>query len=127
MDADIPVVDYFINDQDQAPWDLLYETDLTNYTKRQLTPQQGALFAPIGKKDTDPFDNLTIGDLRALNYTTSPIDLSDNSANLTTTYAFAIKTSLGRYVKVRIADVITRNDTGGAVYKDLALEVYVYK
>ncbi len=127
MDADIPVVDYFVNDDDQAPWDLLYETDTTNYTKRRLSPQQGALFASLGKKDETQFDNITIEDLRALNYTISPIDLSDSSANLTTTYAFAIKTSLGRYVKVRIADIITRSDSGGAVYKDLALEVYIYK
>ncbi len=137
LDADLPVVDYFGNADDTAPWDLLYQT-VTN-TTRQLVPQSGAGVAPIGLRNSHEFDgdadgqngvianNVTLEYLQGLNYTTNSLDMSDNSTNLTLGYAFAIKTGLGRYVKARIADYITRTNADGSAYKDLALELYIYK
>ncbi len=133
LDADIPVSDYFGNSDDQAPWDLLYVTDSTDNTKRRLEARQGAKFAVLGTKNDVEFDDLTFGDLRNLDlrdqaFTATMIDLSNSSPNLAPEFAFAIKTGLGRYVKVRIADVITRSDSNNQpIYRDLALEMYVYK
>ena len=84
----------------------------------------------------EQFDNVTLSDLQAgkitltsstitFTYGTSAISLNDGSSNLTVGYAFAIKTGLGRYVKVHVGDIITRgSDTAK---RDLALEVYVYR
>jgi hypothetical protein len=111
------------------PWTLLFQKQ--SDTTRRLTPQfpvangnrnSGAQVAVIGLKQDSDFDNLTIQDLQGLTYTSNPIDMSDNSSNLAPTFAFAIKTGLGHYVKVRISAVITR-----APDKDLALEVFVFK
>ncbi len=122
LDADIPVSDYFGNSDDTAPWDLLYITDST--TGRHLEAKSGAGFAVLGTKTNDQFDNeVNIDTLRGLTYTATALDLRDGSSNLAANFTFAIKTGLGRYVKLRIADVITRDTTN----KDLALEVYVYK
>ncbi len=129
LDADIPVSDYFGNSDDQAPWDLLYVTDSTDNTKRRLEAQQGAGFAVLGTKSNDQFDNeVTISVLRGLTYNSTMIDLSNSSPYLVPEFTFAIKTGLGRYVKVRIADVITRSDSNNQpIYRDLALEMYVYR
>jgi len=125
LDADLPVSDYTGNSQDMAPWDLLYETQSSG--ARRLVARSGAMFAVIGKRNTAQFDNdVTIEMLRGLTYTSDPINLSDNSPNLAIEFAFAVKTGLGRYVKVRIADLISRTDDKGA-YKDLALEMFIYK
>jgi len=122
LDADIPISDYFGNSDDQAPWDLLYVTDNADNTKRRLEARQGAGFAVLGTKTGDQFDNeITIKTLRSLNYGATSIDLSNTSPNLAANFTFAIKTNLGRYVKVRIADVITSD-----IYRDLALEMYIY-
>jgi hypothetical protein len=140
LDADHLVSDYFFDQsliQDTQyyeldvvlPWTLLFQKQ--SDTTRRLTPQfpvangnrnSGAQVAVIGLKQDSDFDNLTIQDLQGLTYTSNPIDMSDNSSNLAPTFAFAIKTGLGHYVKVRISAVITR-----APDKDLALEVFVFK
>lgn len=123
LDADIPISDYFGNSDDQAPWDLLYITDSTDTSKRRLEARQGAGFALLGTKTGDQFDDeITIETLRSLSYNATSIDLSNTSPNLVANFTFAIKTNLGRYVKARIADIITSD-----VYRDLALEVYIYK
>ena len=121
LDADIPLSDYFGNKDDTAPWDILYETVSTS--SRRLAPRSGAAFAVIGQRTDTQFDEeVTIASLKAMNYTSSTIDLSDSSSNLQSGFAFAVKTALGRYVKIRIFEVITRGTE-----KDLALEIYVYK
>jgi hypothetical protein len=121
LDADIPVSDYFGNKDDTAPWDLLYETVST--TSRRLAPKSGAQFASIGQKSDTQFDDeVNITYLQGLTYTSSNIDLSDGSANLASGFTFAVKTGLGRYVKIRIGEVVTRSTE-----RDLALEIYVYK
>jgi hypothetical protein len=121
LDADIPVSDYVGNPNDTLPWDLLYETQGT--TSRRLLPRSGAAFSVIGTRTADQFDDeVTISFLRGLTYGTNPIDLSEGSANLASGFAFAIRTALGQYVKVRIAEVINRGNE-----RDLALEMYVYR
>ncbi len=136
LDADRCISDYWW-DQDQIngpgfepdvslPWDLLFEKQ--SNTARRLTPQGGAQFAVIGPRTGDQFDQeVTLPYLQGLSYGTNPIDMSDGSANLVTdptlgNFAFAIKTGLGRYVKVRVSNVIA-SDAG----KDLVLEVFVYR
>jgi hypothetical protein len=123
LDADIPISDYFLNSDDEAPWDLIYLGDSADDTKRRLEARQGAGFAVLGTKTDAQFDNeISIETLRSLNYGATSIDLSNASPNLAANFTFAIKTNLGRYVKVRIADIIT-----SGIYRDLALEMYIYK
>jgi len=127
LDADIPVSDYFVDDVTNEqpasilmPWDLIYETGSSS--SRGLVPQMGAMLAFIGNKTPEEFDLLSLPGIQGLSYSTSVIDLSNDSENLEIGFAFAIKTNLGRYVKVRIHDVIVSGD-----FRDLAVEVFVYK
>jgi hypothetical protein len=120
LDADIPVVDYTNNTGDPTPWDLVYSSS------RRLTVQPGAAVAPIGMaaKDNAFFDKtLTQEYLRGLPYSQNTIDLTYVGIG----YGFAVRTGLGRYVKVRVADVIRVGYPDGTVLQDLALEVYVYR
>ena len=109
---------------DPTPWDILYQTD--SDTQRHLQAQNNATFAMLGSMpcttSSCPFDDETLADLCSLPFTATSINLDDNSANLAADMAFAIKTGLGRYVKVRILYVITVGNK-----RDLALEIYVYK
>ena len=121
LDADIPVSDYFGNQDDSAPWDVLYETVST--TSRRLAPKSGAGFAVIGQRTAAQFDgDLNITYLQSLTYTSSNIDLSDGSSNLQSGFTFGIRTGLGRYVKIRIREVVPRGTE-----RDLALEINVYR
>lgn len=129
LDGDIPISDYFNNADDRFPWDLLYESQ--SNTSRRLVPQNGALFSAMSTLTETQFDDVTLEQLKARTYSTSNIDLSDGSTNLVRGFAFAIKTALGRYVKIRIAEVYTldriRSDGSTRVNKDLALEILVYR
>ena len=124
LDADLLISDYFLNEDDKDPWDLLYET--VDATHRRLTPQQGAVFSALGVKVKDQFNNLGIETLRGLTYSTNSIDLSDGSANLKNGFTFAIQTGLGRYVKVRIFGIIEWQ-VGTGTEIDLQLQVYTYR
>jgi hypothetical protein len=120
LDADIPVVDYMNNTGDKTPWDLLYEASPT----RRLTVQSGASFAPIGVKDDSYFDQtMTLEFLRGLSYNQDPI----NVGSVVLGYAFAVKTGLGHYAKIRITDKIQVNFQDGTSAQDLAFEIYVFK
>jgi hypothetical protein len=121
LDADMMVSDYLADDS--RPWDVKFERNPSNSTKRELTPQNGASLATIGSRDPNAFDSLTLTDLQALTYSLDSIDMSDGSSNLQSGFTFAIKTNLGRYAKVRVSRVITEDTTG----KSLGLEVYVYR
>ena len=127
LNADLPVVDYFISETDTLPtgydsftWDLRYETQST--TARRLAPGNGAMIAAVGPRNGTEFDALTLEQIQGLSYTTNPVDMSDNSQSLAPQFAFAIRTDLGRFAKVRISDVITSGTN-----RDLALEIFVYK
>ena len=121
LDADIPVVDYMYNTDDRTPWDLLYEAS----PSKRLTVQSGASLAPIGDaKDDSHFDKtITLEYLRGLSYNQNSINVADIYVG----YAFAIKTGLGHYAKVRIADIIRVTFPDGTAAQDLALEIYVFK
>ncbi|MBP1601173.1 MAG: hypothetical protein H6Q06_1324, partial [Acidobacteria bacterium] len=120
LDADIPVSDYL--DEDSRPWDIEYSEVITGSASRELTTLNGAKLASIGSIDYESFDNLTLKYVQGLPYNLDRIDMSDGSSNLQVDFAFAVKTNLGRYAKVRVSRVISE-DTG----KSLGLEVYVYR
>ena len=127
LNADLPVVDYFFGELDTLPpgyddstWDVRYETQ--SGTARRLAPRNGAMIAAVGLRNATDFDALTLEQIQGLSYTANPIDMSDNSQSLAPQFAFAIRTDLGRFAKVRIADVITSGSN-----RDLALEIFVYK
>jgi hypothetical protein len=120
LDADIPVSDYL--DEDSRPWDVEYSEVITGSASRELTTLNGAKLASIGSIDYESFDNLTLKYVQGLPYNLDRIDMSDGSSNLQVDFAFAVKTNLGRYAKVRVSRVISE-DTG----KSLGLEVYVYR
>ncbi len=131
LDADLPVVDYLHNENDpvdldlETPWDALFRTGNSSGSSRSLVPQQGATLSIIGIKDGSQFDGLTQEYLRSLNYTGNSIDLSDGtSSQLQVGFTFAIKTGLGHYVKVRIRDYVGYSDSA---YKDMMLEIFIYK
>ncbi len=121
LDADIPVSDYFQTTDDDLPWDVLYQTVST--TSRRLMPWAGAAVAVIGERTSAQFDDeVTLPYLQGLSYTTNPVDMSNGSANLREAVTMAIRTGLGRYVKIRIANVVERGDN-----RDLVLEIFVYR
>jgi hypothetical protein len=117
LDADQLVSDYYLNRNDAAPWDLLLEKTQAG---RELAPRYGAQIAAIGNLSDSQFDAYTIEQLQALTYSTAAVDLGDASPNLAPGFSFGLKTGLGRYAKIRIVDVIQRNNS-----RDLALKVLV--
>jgi hypothetical protein len=71
-----------------------------NNVIRWLVPQSGATIAHMGKPN---FDAVSYQTLKAQSYTATPINGSNNSSNkLTPGSVIAIKTSAGRYAKMRI-------------------------
>jgi hypothetical protein len=120
LDADMTLSDYF--GQDSRPWDVLFEYDTANPATRSLIVQNGATMAALGSKDATSFDNVNLIQLQSLNYNLDTIDMSDNSPNLQSDFAFAVKTNLGRYAKIRVASVIEQGTA-----RSLGLEVYVYR
>ncbi len=127
LDVDIPVADYLLEGRDEEgfPWDVVYETQTKD--KRRLLPINGATLAVVGARNAQDFDSLSLGQLQAMTYTTNPIDLSGDPRSAFQDYAFAVKTGLGRYAKVRIASIVQAVTKEGDIYYDLALEVYVYR
>jgi hypothetical protein len=120
LDADVPVSDYL--DVDARPWDIEYSESVSGSASRELTTVNGAKLASIGSIDYQSFDNLTLTYLQGLTYNLDRIDMSDGSSNLQKDFAFAVKTNLGRYAKIRVSRV-TSEDSGTS----LGLEVYVYR
>ena len=119
LDADVPRVPYVTRD-DSGSSDFLYQFIST--TVRYLVPQNGATFASLGRLSANEFNNLTIEDLQSRSYSATTIDVSDFTGNLAVGLSIAIRTSLGRVAKVRVAQIVV-----GSVSKDLALQVYVYR
>ena len=119
LDADVPRVPYVTRD-DSGSSDFLYQFIST--TVRYLVPQNGATFASLGRLSANEFNNLTIEDLQSRSYSATTIDVSDFTGNLAVGLSIAIRTSLGRVAKVRVAQIVV-----GSVSKDLALQIYVYR
>ena len=120
LDADLLVSDYFIEDQDAAPWDLRLVAQ--GAANRQLVPQSGARLSVLGFQSIEQFDAISVRFLRSLPYLDDPIDLNDGDPNLQSGFSFAIRTGLRRFVKVRISDVVIGSDG-----THLALEVFVFR
>jgi hypothetical protein len=128
LNADGPEIDYFGQFNEGLDllvprWDVTYDTITT--TQRQLTAQSGAQLSIIGIRNTTDFDRLSLSDLQGRTYSSSPISLNDSSANFAVNFAFAIKTNLGRYAKVRIGDIIT--DGADSTLRHLVLEVLTFR
>jgi hypothetical protein len=122
LDADLALTDYTGTAEDKVPWDLLYES--SSNTRRQLAPQNGAQVAIIGTRTFQEFDTqITQTFLEGLTYTSNPIDMSDGATTLVLDMAFAVRTELGTFVKLRVADILTTQDN----QKHLALEIFPYK
>jgi hypothetical protein len=91
-------------------------------TVHYLIPQNGATLALLGIRTASEMSSITLDDLRAASFSPERLDVTDVSRNLVTGFAFAIKTSQGRYAKIRVDRVL---DLGEA--KDLVLQVAVYR
>ena len=126
LDLDGPYSDYFTNadPEEKISWDLGYE--VKSPTSRQLVPQAGAGLYSFGPKTDQEFDKISLADLRALSYQTDVIELGANPQETHRTFVFAVRTGLGQYAKVRIANIIQTAGESGAIYYDLALEVYIF-
>jgi hypothetical protein len=139
IDLDNFTVDYFREEGDMAagdtesyPWDLEYRYNSPNTTDRYLEALNGAALAPIGLKDAGQFDQLSLPYLKSLTYTRAgTIDLSDSrNSSLNQGFAFAVRTDIGNYAKVRILRIIDTVDstvTPTHYNKDLVLEVCIYR
>ena len=130
LDIDGFVVDYFKNNDgtEGYPWDLEYGFSADDTTRRYLSPYNGTALASLGViSDDAAFDRISLPSLKALGaYSTEDFDLS--GSNLQPYLTFAVRTDLGNYAKVRIVRIVdTIDTTTGQSYKDLVLEVCVFK
>ena len=91
-----------------------------HFTQQPLPTDAGSSCATA--LTSTEFNNLTTEDLQSRTYTTVPIEMNDFSGTLVVGYSIAMKTSLGRLAKIRIAQIVSTSTT-----KDLALQVYVYR
>jgi hypothetical protein len=134
IDFDSFAVDYFRTtgdpsvDTESWSWDIEYRYNSSDRTNRYLRPFNGAALSSIGYSDASAFDQISLPDLKALTYTTRDISLSGSA--LYTGYAFAVRTDIGNYAKVRILRIIDTTDSPNGIdlyNKDLVLEVCIYK
>jgi hypothetical protein len=119
---------YLVGDDEGFPWDFQYKG--TSKTNRSLVPVNGSGFAILNSgspMDDAAFDRVSLPELMGLKYTTTPIDLSDNSPNLKGKFSFAVITDLGNYAKVRLVGSKSYTATDGNIYVDLYFEVTVYR
>jgi len=119
LDADAPRVPY-VTLEDSGSYDLHYQ--LISSTVRNFVPQNGATMASLGLLTVSEFNNLTVEDLQARTYGSLPIELSDFTGTLNAGYSIVLRTSLGRFAKVRVAQVVASGPS-----KDLVVSVYVYR
>jgi len=105
-------------------WDLEYRYEAPDPTIRFFHPVNNAEIAYLGLQDENGFDGISLPQLKNLSYSPDDFDLSGTNLKVNTT--LAVHTDLGNYAKIRIVQII---DTPYAnrVYKDLVLEVYIYK
>jgi hypothetical protein len=129
LDIDGFTVDFYrsTEDPDDWSWDLLYDHTSGSVTERYLQPINGAGIATIGVRESAAFDSISLPDLKALSYGTGNLNLSNTSTNLTENYSFAVRTDLRNYAKARIIRIINTSWGGSTQYRDIVLEVVVYK
>jgi hypothetical protein len=119
VDADTGHVPYVTLEDTDAD-DLWYR--LVSSTVRWLVPSNGAAISVLGPRTLTELNNLTLQDLQTLPYSSDPVDVSDYLGVLLPGYSVAVRTSQGRYAKLRVDRVIATPSA-----KDLAVQVYVYK
>jgi hypothetical protein len=119
VDVDTARVPY-VTLEDTGANDLWFK--LVSSTVRSLIPCNGAGVSVLGIRTLSELNNLTLQDLQAVPYSSNPVDLSDYLGALSPGYSVAVRTSQGRYAKLRVDRVISGSGT-----KDLVLQLYVYK
>ena len=119
LDADVPLVPYVTLDNNGSH-DLLF--DVVSANVRNFIAQNGATFSVLGIKTLTELNNLTVEDLKNLPYSPASIGMSDFSGNLVAGFTIAIRTSQGRFAKIRIAKVVTEGPV-----RDVVLQLYVYR
>ena len=109
------------------PWDLTYTYNSPAIANRRLQPWNGAVIAPLGLKNDNDFDSVSLPYLKGLStYSANSVDLS--GSNLQLYLSFAVRTDLGNYAKMRIIRIIDTTIEGlPGLYQDLVLEVYIFK
>jgi hypothetical protein len=126
LDIDGMAVDFYrVKDGFEAySWDLEYRYGAPNTTDRFLRPVNSAKIVSLDVKTDNEFDAITMPYLKSLpSYSTAEINVS----NPVLFNAFAIRTDLGHYAKARIIRVIETTGDDFRGYKDLVLEVVVFK
>ncbi len=132
IDLDRFVVDWTsLADEEGMSWDLKYVKDNTG---RRLVPatENYAGLAVLGVLSNAQFGQLSLQDLKGLNYNSSGIDLSDGSTTLSQiqnpganqAYVFAVKTDLGHYAKVWVFETV---EDSAHTYLDLVVAAVVYR
>jgi hypothetical protein len=131
LDLDYMVSDFYrvTGNPDGYSWDLEYRYGSTSNTSdtstRYLRVFNGATISALsGTYNGAQFDAISLPDLKGLTYSTSDVDLS--GSNLYEQRAFAVKTDLGNYAKIRIFRIINTT-ANGLPYRDLILEVVIYR
>jgi hypothetical protein len=127
LDIDGFTVDYFrTTDLTEAySWDIEYRYNAPDSESRYVEAFNNASIASIGFKNNADFDNITLPQLKDLNYQQNgQINLSGSS--LYVGFTFAVHTDIGNYAKLRVVRIIDTAD-GSFQNKDLVLEVCLYK
>ncbi len=119
LDADAIKVPFATTD-DGGVADVLLQ--VISSTVRYFAPQNGATLASLGIRTAGEVATLTLDDLRATAYAATPLDFTDISGNLVPGFSFAVKTSQGRFAKVRVDRIVSLGEA-----KDVVLQVSVYR
>lgn len=119
LDADAVRVPFSTTDDDGAA-DVLFQ--MISPTVHYLLPRNGATLAELGIRTMSEMDSITLDSLKTASYQSGSLDLTDVSRNFVTGFAFAVKTSQGRYAKVRVDRVVSIGEV-----RHLTLQVSVYR
>ncbi len=110
----------FSTADDGVPHDLQYQ--LISSTVRYLVPQNGAGISPVGIRTANEFANIPLDELKRANYSATRLDMTDYGGQLVPGFTALIRTSQGRFGKLRVDRVNSSGET-----KDLVLQLYVYR
>jgi hypothetical protein len=110
----------FVTLDDSASFDLWFQA--VSSTVRNLVPRNGATVAFLGMRTVTELNNLTLEELQAATYSTTPLEISEHTGMLAPGFTLAIKTSKGRFAKLRIDRVISTGEV-----RDIIVQVYIYR
>jgi len=119
FDADAVRVPFSTTDDGGAA-DILFQ--LISPTVHYMVPQNGAAVFELGVRTASEINAISLEDMKATVYHSWTLDMTDVSRHLVPGYSFALKTSQGRYAKVRVDRVVSVGEA-----KHLVLQVWVYR